>query len=153
MVLKDADARFVSADDVHVSYDNESSQGTIRLEENSSLEINVEGLYFYTGNRVELESGSELTLTKSSASISNSGAETTTLIASNVGKGNTRSAIRHGKCGLRADRRSPESHTPLGLPNWATNSRSSLENAGAGTLTVKKRGQHHHRHRKPPAAM
>ena len=91
-VLEEADARLVSAYDVHVSYDNGNNQGTIRLGKNSSLEIDVKGLYFYTGNKVALESGSELTLTQSSASISNSGAETATLIASNE----TTSAQQYG---------------------------------------------------------
>ncbi len=136
-VLKGAGARLVSADDVHVSYNNESNkQGTIRLEENSSLEINVKGLYFYTGNKVELERGSELTLTQSSASISNSGAETTTLIASNVGAVSSQQySMDNAYFELTAGHLKATSLTAAELGNKLT--RSSLENAGAGTLTVK----------------
>lgn len=135
-VLKDADTRFVSADDVHVSYSNGSNHGTIQLAENSSLEIDVKGLYFYTGNRVELESGSELTLTQSSASISNSGAETTTLIASNVGEASSQQySMENANFELTAGHMKATSSAAAELGNKLT--RSSLENAGTGTLTVK----------------
>ncbi len=137
VVLKEADARLVSKDDdVHVSYSNGSNQGTIRLEENSSLEIDVKGLYFYTGNKVELESGSELTLTQSSAFISNSGAETTTLIASNVGETSSQQySMGNANFELTAGHLKATSSAAAELGNKLT--RSSLENAGANTLTVK----------------
>ncbi|MBR2313615.1 MAG: autotransporter-associated beta strand repeat-containing protein, partial [Akkermansia sp.] len=137
VVLKDAKARLVSKeDDVHVSYYNGSNKGTIRLEENSSLEIDVYGLYFYAGNKVELESGSELTLTQSSASISNSGAETTTLIASNVGETSSQQyGMKNENFELTAGHLKAVSSEAAELGNKLT--RSSLENAGTGTLTVK----------------
>lgn len=136
VVQKEADARLVSKDDVHVSYNNGNNQSTIQLEENSSLEIDVKGLYFYTGNRVELESGSELTLTQSSASISNSGAETTTLIASNVGATSSQQySMGNANFELTAGHLKATSSAAAELGNKLT--RSSLENAGTGTLTVK----------------
>ncbi len=136
VVQKEADARLVSKDDVHVSYNNGNNQGTIQLEENSSLEIDVKGLYFYTGNRVELESGSELTLTQSSATLSNSGAETATLIASNVGATSSQQySMGNANFELTAGHLRATSSAAAELGNKLT--RSSLENAGTGTLTVK----------------
>lgn len=135
VVLKEADARLASKDDVYVSYNNGSNQGAIRLEENSSLEIDVKGLYFYTGNTVELKSGSELTLTQSSASISTSGAESTTLIASNETTSAQQYGMENADFELTAGHLKATSSAAADLGNKLT--RSSLENAGAGTLTVK----------------
>ncbi len=134
-VLKEADASFISADDVHVSYDNEGGTGIIHLAEDSSLEMDVRGLYFYTGNSVQLEKGSKLTLTKSDARLSNRGAETATLIASHVeAKTAQQYSMANEYFELKSGHMTANSSLDATLGNQLT--RSSLENTGTGSLTV-----------------
>ena len=134
-VLQNADARFVSVNDVHVSYDNGANNGIINLGAGSSLEMDVQGLYFYTGNRVQLGAGSELTLTRSKVEFSNQGNGEATLVASNVGatSGQQYSAS-NDKFELSNGHVRSLAEQDATLANKLTN--SSVENAGSGKLTV-----------------
>ena len=134
-VLPDADARFVSLDDVHVSYDNGSNKGTIYLAENSSLELDVRGCYFYSGNSVQLESGSELILTNSCTTFSNRGEEAASLIAVNVGeKTSQKYSLNNANFELTGGHLKTTSNTDIAMGNTLTH--SSLEHVGSGTLTI-----------------
>ncbi|MBR3902334.1 MAG: autotransporter-associated beta strand repeat-containing protein [Akkermansia sp.] len=134
-VQKDAAARFVSVDDVHVSYDNAGNNGTIYLAENSSLELDVKGLYFYSGNSVQLESGSDLRLMNSYASFSNKGEDTASLIAANVGeKTGQQYSLNNANFELTGGHLKTTTDADVSMSNRLT--RSSLEHAGGGTLTV-----------------
>ena len=134
-VLQNADARFVSVDDVHVSYDNGANNGIINLGAGSSLEMDVQGLYFYTGNRVQLGAGSELTLTRSKVEFSNQGNGEATLVASGVGAtSGQKYSADNGNFELSNGHVRSLAEQDATLANKLTN--SSVENAGRGKLTV-----------------
>lgn len=134
-VLQNADARFVSVDDVHVSYSNGSNMGIISLAADSSLEMDVKGLYFYTGNSVQLGSGAELSLTRSNVVLSNQGSSMATLVASSVqATAGQQYSTSNDKFELSNGHISSVSSQDVTLANKLTN--SSVENAGGGKLTV-----------------
>ncbi len=134
-VLQNADTRFVSVDDVHVSYSNGSNRGVISLAAGSSLEMDVKGLYFYAGSSVQLGAGAELTLTKSKVVLSNQGSGTATLEASEVqAASGQQNSASNDKFELSKGHICSVSDQNITIANKLTG--SSVENAGSGLLSV-----------------